>query len=351
MLASLYDGWVNQLLGAPLPPETKATCGDCAMLPQPGSDPSDPGIILFLPETKCCTFEPPLVNYRAGLILSDDDPDLAAGRSTVEERLRIRTAVTPWGLHTSARFHLLYENSANNFGRNPALTCPHYIGEHCGIWRHNPATCTTWFCKHVRGATGFEFWSKLGQMLREVDRKLGRWSVSELGVDVGTLGDLLEEPRTVEAAELGGPAGEDRYRALWGKWVDHEAEFYRLCAERVQRLEWDDLARICGPRLTALATLVRESFAKLSSQTLPQRPVMGLIQIEGMKSGKFSTVTYSLYDPLRMSPELTAVVPLFDGRPTDDVLDEIRSEHGIRLDPALISRMMDFRVLVEGPST
>jgi hypothetical protein len=44
---------------------------------------------------------------------------------------------------------------------------------------------------------------------------------------------------------------------------------------------------------------------------------------------------YSTYDPLRLSPELVAVLPHFDGRPSDEVLEEIRVQRGIRLDPAL----------------
>jgi hypothetical protein len=79
----------------------------------------------------------------------------------------------------------------------------------------------------------------------------------------------------------------------------------------------------------------------------PDRPRIGLIQIEGIVAGKYSAVTYSPYDPLRMPTDLVAVLHHFDGRPTDDVLEEIRVQRGIRLDPALVRRMADFRVLVE----
>lgn len=344
MLSSRYSDWIDQLLAGPIPPETKATCDDCAMLPQPGM--AQAGIV-FHPETKCCTFEPALVNYRAGLILSDDDTDLAPGRRTVEERLRARVAVTPWGLHPSARFSLLYKNGANTFGRAPALGCPHQIEGQCGIWRHNPATCTTWFCKHVRGATGLDFWNDLGELLREVDKQIGLWCALEVGAEPGPLARLLEMDKPLDAAELGGAIQEDRYRALWGRWAGRETEFYRACADRVRPLSWDDLVRICGPRVTVLSRLVRERYARLTSQAAPDRPRVGLIQIEGMVSGKYTAVTYSPYDPLRISPELTAVLPHFDGRPTDEVLQEIRVQRGIRLDPALVRRMADFRVLVE----
>lgn len=345
MLSSLYTTWIERLLAGPIPPETKATCDDCAMLPAPGASTNEG--VFFHPQTRCCTFEPTLVNYRAGMILSDDDPDLAEGRRTVEERLRTRVAATPWGMLPSARFLLLYTNGPGNFGRAPALGCPHQIEGSCGIWRHRPATCTTWFCKHVRGATGHEFWKDLAELLREVDRQLGLWCALEMGANAGPLARILEEPRKLEASELGGEIQEDDYKALWGGWVGREAEFYRGCAGLMHQLGWDDVTRICGPRVTILSRLVRERYGKLTSEAPPERPVMGLIQIEGTASGKYRVVTYSTYDPLLIPAGLAALLPHFDGRPADDVLEEIRVQRGVRLDPALLRRMADFRVLVE----
>ncbi len=343
MLPSLYAGWTDQLLRGPIPKETKATCDNCAMLPQ--SEAPAKGVF-FHPVTRCCTYQPPLANYRAGLILSDDEPDLAAGRRTVEERLSARIAVTPLGMDPSTRFLLLYKNALGSFGRAPELGCPHQIEGQCGIWRHRPATCTTWFCKHVRGATGFEFWNDLGELLRFVDGQLGLWCALEMGVEAKLLARLLE-PKRLEATDLGAAIEEDVYRSLWGRWTGKEADFYRACAEQVRPLAWDDVAQICGPHLTLLSRLVRERYVKLISEQTPESLRIGLIQIEGIVAGKYNTVTYSSYDPVRMSPHLVGLLPHFDGRPTGDVLEEIRLQRGVRVDPALVRRMADFRVLVE----
>jgi hypothetical protein len=343
MLSSLYSTWIDSLVSGPIPSETKATCHDCAMLPQPGAPSSS---FFFHPVTRCCTYQPALPNYRAGLILSDGEPDIAAGRRTVEERLARRIGVTPLGMDPSARFLLLYKNVLGGFGRAPELGCPHQIEGNCGIWRHNPGTCTTWFCKHVRGATGFEFWSDLAELFREADRQLSLWCALEMGVDANLLARLLE-PKPLGPTDLGAAIPEDTYRKLWGRWVGKETEFYRDCADLARPLGWDEVARICGPRLTVLSRLVRERHSKLTSEVPPDSLRMGLIQIEGIVSGKVSTVTYSSYDPLRMSPDLLAVLPHFDGRATDEVVNEIRVKRGIKLDPALVRRMADFRVLVE----
>jgi hypothetical protein len=347
MISSLYDAWIDQLLDGPIPPETKATCDRCAMLPQAGVPTSG---VFFHPATKCCTYEPGLVNYRAGMVLSEEEPDFAAGRRTVEERLGARIAVTPLGMDPSARFLLLYKNADAVFGRAPELGCPHQIEGQCGIWRHRPATCTTWFCKHVRGATGFEFWKDLAELLREADSQLALWCALEMGIEASPLGFLLQ-PKPMDATDLGAAITDDAYRALWGRWTGREMEFYRECAALVRPLVWDDVSRICGPRLTILSRLVRERYGKLTSEAAPDRPRLGLIQIAGIVAGEYSAVTYSTYDPLRISSNLATVLHHFDGRPAGTVLEEIRLQRGIRLSPDLLQRMVDFRVLVEANST
>ena len=183
-------------------------------------------------------------------------------------------------------------------------------------------------------------------LLRQVDIQLGLWCALEMGIDSGTLARLLG-PKPLDAVELGGIFPEDTYRTLWGQWVGREQEFYRGCAERVLPLAWDDVIRICGTDVTILSCLVRQRYEKLTSESVPEHPRLGLIQIQGIESGKYRAVTYSEYDPLLLSPALVAILPHFDGRPSDEVLDEIRVQRDVRLDPSLVRRMADFRVLVE----
>lgn len=343
MLSSLYSGWMDALLQAPIPPETKATCENCAMLPQAGVSHA----MTFHPVTKCCTYLPTIVNYRAGLILSDQDAVMAPGRQTVRQRLRERIDVTPLGLETSSRFRLLYTTAYEAFGRAPDLGCPHQIEGNCGIWRHSPATCTTWYCKHVRGETGHKFWADLAELLREIDAQLSLWCALQMGIDAATLSDLMKT-KPVSATDLGAAVDERMYRQLWGEWTGREEEFYLACAELVRPLEWDDVLRVAGPRLAILSALVRQRYDKLTSDAVPDNLRMSLVRIEGFENGKYKTVAYSAFDPLRMSPELVSLLPHFDGRPTAEVLEELRSQRGIRVDPALVRRMADFGVLVQG---
>jgi hypothetical protein len=202
-LPPLYAGWIGELLDGPLPPEPEATCERCAMLPADGRRATEG--LYFHPEVKCCTYVPALPNFLVGRILADDDPALAAGRASVERRIDARAGVSPVGLEPPPVHALLYRASGEQaFGRSRALRCPHYLesaGGACGIWRHRNGVCSTWFCKHGRGATGQRFWHGLDQLLALIERELARWCLVRLDLDPRTLGRLL--PRGTDRSQAG----------------------------------------------------------------------------------------------------------------------------------------------------
>ena len=56
--------------------------------------------------------------------------------------------------------------------------------------------------------------------------------------------------------------------------------------------------------------------------------------------------SYSDYDPLELPSAVMELLPFFDGRPTAEALAEIEAERGVRLEPALVRKLIDFQVLV-----
>jgi Fe-S-cluster containining protein len=326
------------------------------MRPPPGArDTSDAKRIYFDAIGKCCTYVPNLPNFLVGRILADGDPEAEAGRASVAERIADGVGVTPLGLAPAPVHSLLYRNSGEAFGRNKALRCPHYIedGGRCGIWRHRESTCATWFCKHERGALGFEFWrGALHRLLRAVEDDLARWCVLELDVGDETLRRLTQssawtsEAETITAEDLDNRTNFEAQARLWGAWRGREQAFYVRCAELVDPLPWAEVLAICGPETKAHARLTVQAFAKLTDEKVPKTLNAGSYQFVQRLPGMARISTYSELDPLDVPDAVMALLPYFDGRSTAAALEAIAAERGVRLDPSLLRKLTDFGLLV-----
>ena len=344
-LPPLYGSWLRVITGGPIPAETEATCDHCAMLPPDGPSTAP---AYFHPSTKCCAYQPHLPNFLAGRILGDDDPALAAGRRELEQRISTKIAITPMWAGPGGVFGLLYRNVPGVFGQAPELRC-HFLSPtgDCGIWRHRPGVCATWFCKHVRGNISFQFWRLATKLLQLVEQELTLWCVAEMKVGLSEVLDT--DSSTPHISELGGEIDQAHYCRIWGQWIDREPEFYRRCARLVNALSWDQVQTICGPRVRILADLLRDAYSHLTSDAIPERLRLRDIHIVGIKNGKYRVVAYSPFDPLSMPEPLARVLHYFDGRPLDEILATILSENDLRIDPSLVRRLLDFGILEPCP--
>jgi len=358
-LPPLYAGWMADLLKGPIPREADSTCDDCAMWAAPG-DTSRPDFF-FLPETKCCTYIPNLPNYLVGRILDDTDPAFAAGRATVEARIDARIGVTPFGVATPSVHSFLYERGHDlAFGRSLRLRCPHYLeaaGGRCGIWRHRIGTCATWFCKHVRGAVGNRFWRALEQLLTITERHLARWCLLELRVPPGTLHGLFP-PGTdrvfsgsLDAGDLDGVVGAEKYRGLWGSWAGRERELYRRAARLVDGLAWSGVREIGGADVRLFAGLALDRYRDLVASETPGRLSLGPFRILAAGRERTRVFGYSGLHPLDLPSELMVALPYFDGRSMAEALRLIRVEKGLRIQPDLVRKLADFEILVPASPT
>jgi hypothetical protein len=355
-LPPLYAGWIGDLLDGPLPHESEATCEDCAMWPS--TSPGAPATLAFTRETKCCTYVPTLPNFLVGRIVEDDDPAMAPGRASVETRIDARLGVTPLGIDRPGVHAVLYQVGLGAaFGRSRTLRCPHYreeAGGACGIWRHRNGVCSTWFCKYSRGATSQRFWHGLEQLLTIVERELARWCLVRLDLDPGLLTRLL--PRggdrgaggmpTLDGATIDGRIDDATYRAWWGAWLGRERELYRESARLVNRLRWNDVLRIGGASVEALARVLAHAHHGVSATAIPERLTVGQLQTAPVGRDRVLVTTYNPYDPLELPRLLVEVLGYFDGSPTREALARIREERNINVQPSLVRRLVDFGVLV-----
>jgi hypothetical protein len=302
----------------------------------------------FHPETKCCTYVPDLPNFLAGRILSESDPSMVGGRAAVEARIARRVAVKPSRIDSGNVFTLLYEKTPAAFGRAPALRC-HYLSSdgQCGVWRHRPGVCATWYCKHVRGKTSFRFWKLADELLRRVEQDLAHWCMAQLRVGLSELGEPSDQSKP-HVSELGGDIDWPKYRRIWGAWAGRETEFYQACARLVESLTWPEVEDRCGPRVGILAGLVRDAYAHLESSVIPEILRLKTLHFTSFETGNYKITTYSPFDPLLMSERLAHVLHYFDGRPTEEVLQAILVEQNIRMSPELVRRLWDFGILEAG---
>ncbi len=353
-LPPLYARWVSELLGGVIPREAQATCDACPMKGQPGEEPLD-RLTFFDPVIKCCTYVPELYNFLVGRILADTDPQAQAGRATVEKRIADGVGVTPLGLMQSPVFSLLYQNSSDSFGRSRSLRCPHFLEDtgRCGVWRHRESTCATWFCKHVRGNVGYTFWRRgLHRLLQVVERDLSRWCVLELYGSDATLQNVVASAAWAGAADpVTGDSLDNRvspkvYAEVWGEWRGREVEFYGRCADLVAPLCWSEVLAICGPEARACERVTRHAYERLTSEEVPQRLEVGAFQLVRVQRKVARVSSYSSYDPLDVPAAVMEVLPYFDDRPTDEALAAIEEERGLRLEPDLVRKLVDFGLLV-----
>lgn len=341
-LPLLYAPWLRVITGGVIPAETRATCQTCAMLPSPG-DAAD--ALYFHPATKCCAYQPQIPNFLAGRILLEEDPSLQPGREELERRIARKVAISPRWAGPGAVFDLLYRSTPNVFGRAPELGCQFLDAKGgCGVWKHRPAVCSTWFCKYVRGATGQHFWTVADKLLQIVENELGLWCLAELKTGAAEVFAMAERP-SPDVSELGGEINWGLYRKIWGDWAGREAEFYRQCARIVEPLKWEEVEKISGPRVRILADMLSNAYENLESKAIPDRLRLGKIHLTGTENGGVRIVGYSGLDPLVMTEKLVRSLRYFDGRLTEEALEAILTKEKVRLEMNLVRKMVDFGIL------
>ncbi|MBI3924352.1 MAG: hypothetical protein HY319_02310 [Armatimonadetes bacterium] len=346
-LPSVYRHVFPEFFGRERPEETRATCGNCAMVPGPGAPTS---VRFFRPQTRCCTYFPAIPNYLAGGLLGDDSPEMAEGRQRVQARIASRVGVTPRGIASTPTFQLLYNAAPAAFGRAEALKCPYLLPTGCGVWRWRPAVCATWFCKYSTGRDGQLFWKTLQDFLEETQRKLSQYALLELHPESP---ELLAQPGagTLGDRDLDGVAPEDEvYRKLWGPWTGREEEFYRQAEACVRGLSPERFQEIMGLDLVlhvrSLEKRLRQSAAPDLPDPLRRNP---RLRVERIGGDEYMVESYLHFDPMRLSRRLYELLDEFDGRLSNaEVLEHIRVEKRLRLNDQLLKSLYQARFLI-GP--
>ena len=358
-LPALYHPWVEALLGGAIPAEIDATCSNCAMLPDQGDPPetnaagTPTASLFFDPRVKCCTYVPALPNFLVGRILLDRDPQLAEGRASVLARIAAGVGVTPMGLAQPPTFAVLYKaGGAKTFGRSLELRCPHYqtATGACGIWRHRQSVCTTWFCKHVRGAVGERFWQGLRHLLSLVEHSLAVHCVRTLapGPEAArhAASSRIHPLSNLQASDLDDTPAPSQNR-LWGRYQGRERAWFEDTGRIIDAMTWEDVRRTGGVELELAADLLRTAYDDLRSTRLPRVLRGGTTLRSPVGADLVELTAYSGYHPVIAPKALVDVLHVFDGRPTTQAI-AAAARAGVAIEPAVVRRLVDIGVLVDG---
>ncbi len=343
-LPDLYQRWVTELLPDGIPREREATCLDCAMCGTPG-EANLSALVFYNRETKCCTYFPELPNFLVGRAVAVDTPGGEALRRFIEDDGDSRGLATLRSVRPHEKITTVYvHHRAEGFGQDPEMACPYAIdgggdvGRVCGIWKHRNSVCSTWFCKHTKGVTGFYFWRALQGWLDHLERAMSWWAISQ----------VLDTPAAVLSA------GEYRVNQrheitlrddAWSHWPGSRSAFYEACADKVEGLSAAEVVRIAGVEaqlhLVEVGTRLTEVHATLPPARLKVAPY-SIIQQEETR-----TILQAHHWPeaLHVPNSLIPVLRYFDGSPTETTLERIRVATQIRLSPGLVRRLYDFGIL------
>lgn len=327
MLPPLYARWIPDVLGGPLPEEHAATCDDCVQCS--GHVPEG---YRFNADSKCCTYVPAVPNYLVGGALRAGS---LLGRERIVRRIAAEPeSVTPHGIDATEGERERYRDilAGERFGRDEVLRCPYYLtetGGQCGVWRHRNGICATWFCKHDRGATGQRFWQALEVFLTGLERELSHWCACT----------ILFEETAIPVEDGAGPP--------WKTWLGKEDAYFRRAAELVEPLTWPQVQELVGAALQPQLDALRDAYAGLRDG-IPARLRLGAVRVCHRDEARSRVVTYLDTDALELPTELLDLLPRFDGRPTGEVLAELRAA-GVEVRPALLRLLVDFGALQADP--
>ena len=354
-LSDVYRHLLPEFFDRPFEPEKRATCGDCAMCST--EDPAMSGVSShFKPDVKCCSYHPLLPNYQVGALLADDRPGLAEGQRRVRARIREGHGIVPQGVGAPPAYDVLYQkvSQAEGFGRSQGMLCPFFVrpSGSCSIWPYREAVCSTFYCKHDRGADGQAFWTRLMDYQVELQSSLISYALLELDWDPERL-ERPSEPR-VTAEEMDGQPPEARaYKNLWGDWAGREEELYLEAFEIVRRLTPSDVERIGGVRLRAqLQRLARSHQNIYNPKPLPILRRNPEMQVRRDAEGRYLLNAYRPLDPSRVRKPVLEAVDAFDGRrSTEEVIESLKAEGRPIPNESLLRRLYQHRILIDAEDT
>lgn len=231
---ALYRTFLPEAFFGEVPTESLATCDDCIMCSD-YEHKKKQKLPYFIPDTKCCTYQPHLPNYLVGGLLTT--PLQEEGKNRMLVYISNRIGVTPLAIKPSTRFNAEYNAFKKlTFGKNKAFRCSFFETDtgNCTIYPYWNGVCSTWFCKSVGDVVGQTFWVSVRNVMQSIELLLARYACTQLGL---SLSDLYYQKKILQPDGLDRQIDEKIYAQIWGKWCGNEEAFYQQAYQLIQELD------------------------------------------------------------------------------------------------------------------
>lgn len=356
MLPDLYSSFLHEPFDLHTPPTTLSTCHHCAMVCPSNQDQLQTETVAqgyFSPDVKCCSFFPRIPNYLLGALFANQDPAFDEGRERVKKIINSHIGVTPGWLGGSKKYYLLFFSAyEKSFGRSTTLRCPFFLNDSglCSIWKFRETDCSTFFCKHDRGAESTHFWRTFENAMAVIETILanyaGKQVFPEMAHEVKRLG-TQPQLDTYELEDKAPP--KELYDNWWGEWSGREVAFYVKCYEVIQNLTQDTFLELIEGN-KQLASLI-PSFTKIQDEVFHPRIPESLVINPRLRTWDISeehTVFsgYRRYHPIVMISEIKELLEYFEEEAkVEEVRQKILEKDEVDIPDEIFLQLYQFRIL------
>ena len=295
----------------------------------------------FLEDKKCCTYHPTLPSYLVGGALTEASPE---GAKRIKKTIADKKGVTPFGLNAPKLYNILYNNQSGGFGNSENLLCPYFLKEsrNCSIWKFRESVCSTYFCKHVAGPSGKQFWADVKKHLQHIEQCLVQYIAKEAGLDyfLKVTPDFKNQSGQLTAQELDGLPPKN-YEEIWGEWKDKEEEFYKWSFQKVTEMSRSTFEEICGIRQKVL-------LKNLEMQRTEMVDIPEYLNVHKdwlpRKAEKTKLVHFKSIDIQFELP--TQVLNAFnEGKAKSEVIKNLNEKEGIEIEDVLLLSLYQYGIL------
>jgi hypothetical protein len=339
-LPEIYQRLLPKFFSSLIPRETKSTCNSCPITKGCEAGLAKLPVQGLYADNKCCSYQPGHVNYLVGGLLLDQDPAMKEGRARMLGRIEKQLG-EPYGVSSPMELRELYENQKPGQPRNPKLICDFYdmaASGKCTIWKHRDAVCSTYFCKHERGAVGRALWISLKEYLEVVEDQLSRYATYRVAPELF----LLAESR------LQGDEEEYDYATIWGDFAGREVEFYQECYRTIANLSTSEVEKITGlDGIIAMDQLIESFQAIQDGQTAQRLQLSTTVETFKLDEETVGVVGYLHSDAVAIPRKTFEALRDFSLRERAmEVCARIAVERGINITPELLQTLVDHRILI-----